>query len=268
MSYFGLSLGSKSPWKWKPVSISHRDKYEKLLQLQHVEHSQKINKINGVRVCCEDEFKIGQGADGTSVYIGLSEDGYERAVKRLVKNVSGQLGLHEQNVLNTLNAVDSKYIVRYWFYDEDSDDGFAYLMLDLCEETLEHYVKNQSQETLDENAVVIIRQILEALNDLHRKPTPVLHRDVKPSNILRNVHDKWLMADFGLSRTLSEEQTTHQSEERGTKFWRAVESYPNENGDDNCSNKVRFEKKSDIRSARLVSFHVLTKKETLLYRKF
>ena len=246
MSYFGLSLGSKSPWKWKPVSISHRDKYEKLLQLQHAENSRKIKKINGVRVCCEDEFKIGQGADGTSVYIGLSEDGYERAVKRLVKNVSGQLGLHEQNVLNTLNAVDSRYIVRYWFYDEDSDDGFAYLMLDLCEETLEHYVKNQRQEKLDENAVAIIRQILEALNDLHRKPTPVLHRDLKPSNILRNVHDKWLMADFGLSRTLSEEQTTHQSEERGTKFWRAVESYPIENGDHNCSNKVWFEKKSDI----------------------
>ena len=124
---------------------------------------------------------------------------------------------------------------------------------------MEHYVKNQSPEKLDENALVIIHQILEALNDLHLKPTQVLHRDLKPSNILRNIHDKWLLADFGLSRTLSEEQTNHQSEERGTKFWRAVESYPTENDDDNCSNKERFEKESDIQSARMASFHVLTK---------
>ena len=69
------------------MSIIHRDKYKKLLQLQHIENSEKIKKINGVRVCCEDEFKVGQGDYGTSVYIGLSEDGYERAVKRQLRTL-------------------------------------------------------------------------------------------------------------------------------------------------------------------------------------
>ena len=228
--------------------------------LQVPENSPKIRNINGVRVCFEEEFRIGEGADGTSVYIGLSEDGYERAVKRLLKNVSGKLGLQEKKILNTLNAVDSKCILRYWFYDQESDPTFSYLILDLCEETLEQYVKDQSQEKLVKNAAFIIRQILDALDDLHRKPEPVLHRDLKPSNIMRSVNDKWLLADFGLSRILHEGQTSHQSVEKGTKFWRAVESYPTMAKGDSDS-KVRFKKRSDIQAAGMVAYHVLTKGE-------
>ena len=227
--------------------------------MQDPENSLKIKKINGVRVCFEEEFMIGRGADGTSVYIGLSEDGYERAVKRLLKNISRELGLQEKNILNTLNVVDSKCIVRYWFYDDESDPVFAYLILDLCEETLEQYVKDQSQETLTKNAPVVIRQLLEALNDLHRNPQSVLHRDLKPSNIMRNVNDKWLLADFGLSRTLSDGGTTHRSVESGTQFWRAVESYPPEGTDDANYNEGRFKRTSDIQVAGLVAFHLLTK---------
>ena len=195
--------------------------------LQVPENSPKIRNINGVRVCFEEEFRIGEGADGTSVYIGLSEDGYERAVKRLLKNVSGKLGLQEKKILNTLNAVDSKCILRYWFYDQESDPTFSYLILDLCEETLEQYVKDQSQEKLVKNAAFIIRQILDALDDL---------------------------------RMLPEGQSTHQSVEKGTKFWRAVESYPTMAKGDSDS-KVRFKKRSDIQAAGMVAYHVLTKGE-------
>ena len=230
--------------------------------MQDPEKNSKVKKINGVRVCFEPEFVIGEGSDGTRVYIGLSEDGYERAVKRLLQNIGEELGLQEKDILNTLNAVDSKCIVRYWFYDEESNPAFAYLILDLCEETLEQYVNDQSQEKLTENAPVIICQILEALKDLHRKPKPVLHRDLKPSNIMRNVNDKWLLADFGLSRTLSDGRTTHRSAESGTQFWRAVETYPPEGTDDaNDDNKGRFKRKSDIQVAGIVAFYILTKGE-------
>ena len=110
------------------------------------------------------------------------------------------------------------------------------------------------------NAPFIIRQMLDALDDLHRKPEPVLHRDLKPSNIMRSVNDKWLLADFGLSRMLHEGQTSHQSVEKGRKFWRAVESYPTKAKGDSDS-KVRFKKRSDIQAAGMVAYHVLMKGE-------
>lgn len=42
-------------------------------------------------------------------------------------------------------------------------------------------------------------QMARALEDCHRRD--VLHRDVKPSNILKAGPDHWLLCDFGLART-------------------------------------------------------------------
>ena len=208
-------------------------------------------------MCCTEDFLVGRGSDGTCVYIGLSKDGCEKAVKRLLKGTCAHLGSHEKKILNTLNALDSKHVVKYWFYDDESDDNFAFLIIDLCEETLKKYVEEQTEEDLKRNAPDIIRQILEGLRDLHRKPEPILHRDLKPSNILRNVHGKWLLADFGISRTLPDNQTTHRSAQQGTRCWRAVESYPPEN--ESCNEGVRYKMQSDIQVAGMLSFYILTK---------
>ena len=258
---------------WIEKSKTHREKFQKLLEYSQ-KHPEKIKIINGVRVCFDDEFLIGYGAGGTCIYIGLTEDGYEKAVKRIIKSGNlKKLAETEKMILNTPNTVNSKHVINYWFYDVQSDSNFAFLVLDLHEETLSDYVKAQSQEILTTNAPVITRQILEGLNDLHGTMKPILHRDLKPSNILRNVQGDWILADFGISRMLPEGQTTHQSEESGTTFWRAVESYPSENNNDKSDNestksdnkstksvnKGRYKKQSDIQAAGMVSFYISTK---------
>ena len=271
---------------WIKNSETHREKFQNLLKSAQ-NHPEDIKNINGVRACFENEFLIGYGADGTRVYIGLAEDGYEKAVKRIIKSGNPRkLAETEKKILNCPNIVNSKRVVNYWYYDEQSDNNFAFLILDLHEETLKDYVKAQSQEILTTNAPVIIRQILEGLDDLHGTMKPILHRDLKPSNILRNVQGDWILADFGISRMLPEGQTTHQSEESGTTFWRAVESYPSENNNDKSDksnksdnestksdnestksdnkitksvNKGRYKKQSDIQAAGMVSFYISTK---------
>ena len=90
----------------------------------------------------------------------------------------------------------------------------------------------------------IIQPILQGLADLHRSPTPVLHRDIKPSNILRNVNGDWLLADFGISRILKEGATTLVSEQRGTQFWRAVETYRSDGKSGDLT--AHYKKESDI----------------------
>ena len=206
-------------------------------------HPEKIKEVNGVRVCCSEDFLIAPGADGTRVYVGLGKDGCEKAVKRLPRDICTGLAENEKEILV---KVKSSNVVRYWFLsDEKCDEEYLFLILDLCEETLHDFVsQHKSKEDLAKIAPDITRQVLEGLDDLHRGETPILHRDLKPKNILHSVDGKWLLADFGISRFLRGNVTTHLSIQRGTRHWRAVESYITNDASDN--GQVRYKKESDI----------------------
>ena len=217
-------------------------------------YPEEIREVNGVRVCCSEEFLIGKGSDGTRVYVGLGKDGVERAVKRLHRDSSSALAEHEQKVLNELSTTTSNYVVNYWFLDEQSDLNFLFLILDLCEETLGDFVGRNSLHDLTKIAPDIMRQVLNGLADLHGDPNPILHRDLKPSNILRNVQGNWLLADFGISRILTGDNSTYESNtQRGTENWMAVESYPSSGMTD--GGKVRYKKESDIQVGFLDDKH-------------
>ena len=114
----------------------------------------------------------------------------------------------------------------YWFLDDESDKDYLYLILDLCEENLEDFIRRTDFKELVDEASTIIQQTIKGLADLHSNSQPILHRDVKPNNILRTVDGNWLLADFGLSRLLATGASTLLSMQRGTQGWRAVESYP------------------------------------------
>ena len=232
--------------KWKETSITHREKLMKLLV--HAKNNPKeIKEVNGIRVCCSKEFLIAIGSLGTRVYVGIGKDGVEKAVKRLPRDVCLTLAEQEKKVLNELNAVRSNYVVNYWFLEEQSDKEYLFLILDLCEETLEDFVKRSIKTDLKRDAPDIIQQVLKGLADIHRGPKPIIHRDLKPSNILRNVQGNWLLADFGISLILKSGVTTHLSESRGTEDWKAVESCPFQAmTNDGKSGNARYKKESDI----------------------
>ena len=64
--------------------------------------------------------------------------------------------------------------------------------------------------------------------------TPILHQNLKPSNILRDVRGKWLLADFGISHVLTGAQT-HK-----TKLdWKAAELHLQDD-------QSRYQRESDI----------------------
>jgi serine/threonine protein kinase len=169
LSCFVSCIESLESWKWEKRSIVHREKFIKLLQYGK-DYPEEIKDVNGVRVCCSEEFLIGKGSDGTRVYVGLGKDGYEKAVKRLPRDACADEAEQEKRVLNELNATTSNYVVNYWFLDEQCDKDYFFLILDLCEETLANFVVGNSLENLETIAPDIIRQVLKGLADLHRHP--------------------------------------------------------------------------------------------------
>ena len=70
--------GVKSKYKSK----KHEAKIQKLRNLKT-----NVEKIGSLSVCFDDEFSIGTGRGGTSVYVGLHDDGSEVAVKPMLTHV-------------------------------------------------------------------------------------------------------------------------------------------------------------------------------------
>ena len=220
-------------------------------------HPGEVIKIRGVRCCLAQKFLIGEGGQSNGVYVGLGPDGSEKAVKLFFKATHARVAEQEKQLFMKYKTKNLTHAVRCEIFDDTSLSTFAFLIMELCEETLKNFVHHNSRDKLVEDAPDIIQQILKGLADLHRPPDCILHRDIKPSNILRNVHGKWLLADFGIARVLSHDHSTLLSGEKVTEMWRAVESCSkSKNSNDpveSCleshtsgNDNVRYKKESDI----------------------
>ena len=188
---------------------------------------------------------------GTSVYLGILEDGSEVAVKRMLKVSCEEAAENEMRILSLINAKKSPFIVSYRHFLKDNT--FIYLIVDLCEHTLDKYFR--SQNNLQINGRRMIKEVLTGLKFLHDQG--ILHRDLKPSNVLVDVEGHMRLADFGISRVLNEDETTFHTDPKGTRGWMAAEVIE----DTDKVGKGRFKKESDIQPAGMIAFFILTKGE-------
>uniref|UniRef100_A0A8C6WX09 Protein kinase domain-containing protein n=1 Tax=Neogobius melanostomus TaxID=47308 RepID=A0A8C6WX09_9GOBI len=100
---------------------------------------------------------------------------------------------NEEGILR-LPKLDHPSIVRY--VDSAEDEDFGYLALQLCECTLEEYLKD---DVSAETKVSLVHQFLESLEVLHSQKPKILHRDLKPQNVLIG---RARLSDFGISRRM------------------------------------------------------------------
>ncbi|XP_046854953.1 uncharacterized protein LOC124447988 isoform X4 [Xenia sp. Carnegie-2017] len=243
-------------WKCIDKSTKHRNLLLKLIQYGRNRNTE-VKLVGDVRVIFSDEFCIGKGSNETRVFLGLRKDGYCKAVKRILRDNCIKSAQQEKKILNEFNAKKSKYVVNYSYLDEDTGTEYVYLILDLCEESLESFVKFSTLPDLQKALPEILTQILKGLADLHSGPNPILHRDLKPSNVLRDSQGKFLIADFGISRILKNGLRTYESRaNRGTEYWIAPESYCE---DEDTVDKGRYKKESDVMNAGMVAYYVATK---------
>ncbi|XP_058212245.1 calmodulin-binding receptor-like cytoplasmic kinase 2 isoform X5 [Rhododendron vialii] len=127
-------------------------------------------------------LKIGQGGFGT-VYKGRLEDGTVVAIKRAKQSVYDKhLGQEFQSEIRTLAQVEHLNLVRYYGYLEHEDERIVVV----------EYVPNGT-----------LRDHL----DYH----PIIHRDIKSSNILLTENLRAKVADFGFSRLAADSDATHVS---------------------------------------------------------
>jgi len=101
-------------------------------------------------------------------------------------------------------------------------EGRLYVDMRLIEgEDLEHTLERGALEP--ERAVKIVEQVSSALNAAHR--AGLVHRDVKPSNILIAEDDFAYLIDFGIARAASETKLTATGNVVGTWAYMAPERF-------------------------------------------
>ncbi|XP_048043379.1 probable serine/threonine-protein kinase ireA [Megalobrama amblycephala] len=227
--------------RWNKSSKIHSTKIEELLK------KTDIKKVGNLSFSKDKKYIIGSGRSST-VYIVLSEDGTEVAIKRITKNPKNDKDF--ENELKCLQdlKLESKYIVRYVTFAEDED--FYYLANQLCESDLEDYMENRPKEQNDETILrEKVKEMLLGLQVLHH--AGVIHRDIKPRNVLIDTEGKARLADFGLSRKLEEGRSTVHTVRAGTQGWEATEIL-------NQTEKGHYKKSSDIQVAGMLVYYILS----------
>jgi ABC-type amino acid transport substrate-binding protein/predicted Ser/Thr protein kinase len=103
-------------------------------------------------------------------------------------------------------------------------DGRLYLDMRLIEgHTLGELLAKTKEAVTPAYAVSVVEQVATALDAAH--DAGLIHRDVKPSNILMTTHDFAYLIDFGLARTAKEASLTTAGNTLGTLGYMAPERF-------------------------------------------
>src|SRR5262249_48534800 len=97
--------------------------------------------------------------------------------------------------LRTLKALDHDGIPRFIAYFEEPP-GTHYIVMEKAPGATLHAIAKKVRFT-DEELADVLGRTLELLAYLHGRRPPVIHRDVKPANLLRDADGKISLVDFG-----------------------------------------------------------------------
>ncbi|EOD16781.1 MAP kinase [Emiliania huxleyi CCMP1516] len=200
------------------------------------EHGTKLYTMCGMRFEVTEEYQVrkavGQGAyglvcagrrrlpNGTYQPVAIKKipKAFEDTTdcKRLLREIKIQLHFSHLNVLGVLDILPPV----------EGKDGWkdVYLVCDLMDTDL-HYIIHSKQPLEDQHFRYFLYQIMRGVHALHA--AHVLHRDLKPGNLLVNKNCDLKICDFGLARPVNPDPSTKEdrcmTEYVVTRWYRAPE---------------------------------------------
>ncbi|UBH09508.1 Stk1 family PASTA domain-containing Ser/Thr kinase [Macrococcus armenti] len=156
----------------------------------------------------------------------------DRAVQRFEREVQNATTLSHPNIVKVL--------------DIDEDERHYYMIMEYVDgPTLHEYIKENGPLSAEE-AVFFAKQILRGIEHAHSHR--IVHRDIKPQNILMTEQKELKISDFGIARALSETAMTQTNHIMGSVHYLSPEQ----------AKGVRTDESSDIYSIGIVLYEMLT----------
>ena len=160
----------------------------------------------------------------------------EEFVRRFSREAEAASKVSHENIVNML--------------DVGTDGELRYIVMEYVDgQTLKNMIREQGRIHPDQALRMTIR-ILAAVDHAHRNG--IVHRDIKPQNILVDRQGRVKVADFGIAR-LKASQTTHLDSEGGASALGSVHYFSPEQARGELADE-----KSDLYSVGVVMYEMLT----------
>ncbi len=189
---------------------------------------------------------LGEGGMGAVYKARDIELGRMVALKVIRRELSGNRAILDRfkQELILATQVTHRNVVR--IYDLGEAEGVKFITMEFVEgEDLRTLIHRQTKLPPRE-AVEIIEQVCRALEAAHN--VGVIHRDLKPQNIMRDKSGRILVMDFGLARTLEGDGMTQTGALVGTMEYMSPEQALAQN----------LDQRSDLFSVGLIFYELLT----------
>jgi serine/threonine-protein kinase len=168
--------------------------------------------------------EIGRGASGIVYRATDPAIGRTVAVKTLrldnLADLGERLGVRERLFREARSAGALLHPNIVTIFDAGEEQGVAYIAMELVEGSPLSNRWNGTEAVPNETLMAILRQTAAALDFAHAKG--IIHRDVKPANILIDQTLQAKILDFGIAK-LASQQMTHTSTLVGTPNYMSPE---------------------------------------------
>jgi eukaryotic-like serine/threonine-protein kinase len=178
----------------------------------------------------------------------------DRELERLIalKVIRGELANNPEILqrfkqeLILARQITDRNIIR--IFDLGEADGIRFITMEYVEgESLYHMLRNSGKLPVDE-VVDVMEQVFSGLRAAHREG--VIHRDLKPGNIMRDKQGRVLVMDFGLARSMEGDGMTRTGAMLGTMEYMSPEQ----------AQAKDLDARSDVFTMGLICYELLTGK--------
>ena len=187
--------------------------------------SARIVKVPKQLGACTDLVLLGQGSMGSVYRAWHTRLECEVAVKVVDPRVSAQDPVMIQRFVREvglLGRVDHPHVIR--MIEAGEQGGLAYAVMELIVgQSLQRVKDDQPQRRLEPGAAAFyLVQMARGLSAVHAEG--IVHRDVKPANVMVDTRGQARIADFGLARGHDSSTLTRLDEVVGTPEYMAPET--------------------------------------------
>ncbi len=190
--------------------------------------------------------ELGRGGMGKVYKVFDKEVKEKLALKLLKAEIAADENTIERfrNELKFARKISHRNVCR--MYDLSKEEGTHYITMEyVLGEDLKSFIRRSGQLSIGK-AISIARQVCEGLAEAHR--LGVVHRDLKPQNIMIDREGNARIMDFGISRSLEAKGITEAGVIIGTPEYMSPEQVEGKKAD----------LRSDIYSMGIILYEMLT----------